>query len=229
MDAAQTIPYRRVYVWELPVRIYHWLNALVIVLLGLTGYLIGNPQALFSANEAYQMYWFGWVRFIHFTAAYIYFFNFIFRLYWGFVGNKYARWDRFIPFRQQQFKDLIEVLKVDILESKLHGRISVGHNVLAGISYFGTFLVFLLQAITGFALYSSMSEGFIPRLFAWAIPLFGGDAAVRQWHHLFMWFFVVFVIIHIYLVFYHDYVEGRGTTSSIIGGWKFVRDDEIKK
>jgi Ni/Fe-hydrogenase 1 B-type cytochrome subunit len=44
-----------------------------------------------------------------------------------------------------------------------------------------------------------------------------------------MWFFIVFVIVHVYLVFYHDYIEGRGTTSSIIGGWKFVRDDEIKK
>ncbi|MDH3494075.1 MAG: Ni/Fe-hydrogenase, b-type cytochrome subunit [Acidobacteriota bacterium] len=229
MDTVQTIPYRRVYVWELPVRLYHWINALVIVLLAVSGYLIGNPQAIFSADEAYQLYWFGWVRFIHFAAAYIYFFNFLFRIYWGFVGNKYARWNRFIPVKKQQLKDLLEVLKVDIVESKLRGRISVGHNILAGISYFFTFLVFLLQALTGFALYSSMSEGFIPRLFGWVIPLFGGDAAVRQWHHILMWFFVSFVIVHVYLVFYHDYVEGRGTTSSIIGGWKFVRDDEIKK
>jgi Ni/Fe-hydrogenase 1 B-type cytochrome subunit len=28
-------------------------------------------------------------------------------------------------------------------------------------------------------------------------------------------------------VFYHDYVEGRGTTSSIVGGWKFERDEEL--
>jgi Ni/Fe-hydrogenase 1 B-type cytochrome subunit len=33
----------------------------------------------------------------------------------------------------------------------------------------------------------------------------------------------------VYLAFYHDYIEGRGTVSSIIGGWKFEReksDDE---
>ena len=229
MATAQPIPYRRVYVWELPVRIYHWINALCIVLLIASGYLIGNPQAIFSANEAYQQYWFGWVRFAHFTAAYIFFFNFVFRIYWGFVGNKYARWNRFIPITKQQWKDLIEVIKVDIIEAKLRGRIPVGHNILAGISYFGTFLLFLLQALTGFALYSSMSDAFLPSLFTWAVPLFGGDASVRQWHHLFMWGFIVFVIVHIYLVFYHDYVEGRGTTSSIIGGWKFIRDDEVKK
>jgi Ni/Fe-hydrogenase 1 B-type cytochrome subunit len=49
---------------------------------------------------------------------------------------------------------------------------------------------------------------------------------VRFWHHLFLWFFVTFVIIHVYLAFYHDYIEGRGTVSSIIGGWKF---DRVKK
>jgi Ni/Fe-hydrogenase 1 B-type cytochrome subunit len=40
---------------------------------------------------------------------------------------------------------------------------------------------------------------------------------------LFLWFFVTFIIVHIYLSFYHDYIEGRGTVSSIIGGWKFDR------
>jgi len=30
----------------------------------------------------------------------------------------------------------------------------------------------------------------------------------------------------VYLAFYHDYIEGRGTVSSIIGGWKF---DRVKK
>jgi len=85
--------------------------------------------------------------------------------------------------------------------------------------------VFLFQAFTGFALYSSMSSTLLPKLFAWAVPLMGGDFAVRQWHHMFMWFFVVFTIIHVYLVFYHDYVEGRGTTSSMVGGWKFEREE----
>jgi Ni/Fe-hydrogenase 1 B-type cytochrome subunit len=40
---------------------------------------------------------------------------------------------------------------------------------------------------------------------------------------------VVFAIIHIYLVFYHDYIEGRGTTSSMVGGWKFEREDAFKE
>lgn len=228
MASAQPIPYRRVYVWELPVRLYHWVNAACVVALGVTGYLIGNPPAISYSSEAYQQYWFGWVRFIHFVTAFVFFFNFLVRIYWGFVGNDFARWTNFIPFKRAQFREMGEVLKVDVLQTKIRGLISIGHNALAGLIYFLSFLVFLFQAITGFALYSSMSDSFFPRLFAWIVPLMGGDFAVRQWHHVFMWFFVVFVIIHVYLVFYHDYVEGRGTTSSMVGGYKFEREDEYK-
>lgn len=228
MASAQPIPYRRVYVWEFPVRLYHWVNAACVVALGVTGYLIGNPLAISYSSEAYQQYWFGWVRFIHFVTAFVFFFNFLVRIYWGFVGNDFARWTNFIPFKKAQFREMGEVLKVDVMQTKIRGLISIGHNALAGLIYFLSFLVFLFQAITGFALYSSMSDSFFPRLFAWVVPLMGGDFAVRQWHHVFMWFFVVFVIIHVYLVFYHDYVEGRGTTSSMVGGYKFEREDEYK-
>jgi len=42
-----------------------------------------------------------------------------------------------------------------------------------------------------------------------------------------MWGFILFAIIHIYLVFYHDYIERRGVTSSMIGGWKNIEEDVI--
>ena len=56
---------REVYVWELPVRIYHWVNALCIAILCVTGFIIADPPAIMSASEAYFSYWFGVVRFIH--------------------------------------------------------------------------------------------------------------------------------------------------------------------
>jgi Ni/Fe-hydrogenase 1 B-type cytochrome subunit len=218
--------YRRVYVWELPVRLYHWLNAVCVVALVITGYLIGTPFSVSYSAEAYQQYWFGTVRFVHFVAAFVLFFNFLVRIYWGFVGNRFARWTNFLPFTRSQREEIREVLRVDVLQTQLQGRISLGHNALAGWVYFLTFLAFLFQAITGFALYSSMSTSFLPRMFAWIVPLMGGDFAVRQWHHAFMWFFILFTIVHVYLVFYHDYIEGRGTTSSMVGGWKFEREND---
>jgi hypothetical protein len=76
MANTQAIPYRRVYVWQLPVRFYHWLNALCVVVLIATGYLIGKPLAITYSSEAYQQYWFGTVRFIHFVTAFVFFFQF---------------------------------------------------------------------------------------------------------------------------------------------------------
>jgi len=225
---AHPVEYRRVYVWELPVRVYHWINAVCLVLLCVTGYLIGAPIRAFYAAEAYQQYWFGTVRFVHFACAYIYMFNFLARIYWGFVGNKYSSWKAFFPLQPSQRQEIVDVIKADVLQTKLHGPISTGHNALAGFIYFLTFLAFVAQTITGFALYSSMSNSWMPRMFAWIVPLMGGEFGVRFWHHLFLWFFVSFVVVHVYLAFYHDYIEGRGTISSIVGGWKFEREKDGK-
>ena len=229
MATTESPTFQRVYVWELPVRLYHWVNAICVLTLIVTGYIIGNPVNIAYADEAYQQYWFGTVRFIHFVTAFVFFFNFLARIYWGFVGNRFSSWRNFIPHNTRQFREISETLRTDILQTKAQGQISLGHNSLAGFIYFLSFLVFLFQAFTGFALYSSMSSSWLPQLFTLVVPLMGGDFAVRQWHHALMWFFIMFTIIHIYLVFYHDYVEGRGTTSSMAGGWKFEREDELKK
>ena len=224
----QPVEYRRIYVWQLPVRLYHGINALCLAGLCVTGYLIGAPLNAIHSTEAYQQYWFGWVRFLHFACAFVWIFNFAARIYWGFAGNKYARWTAFFPLKPSQRQEIVDVIKADVLETKLHGPISTGHNALAGLIYFFTFLAFVAQTITGFALYSSMSNSWLPRMFTWIVPLMGGEFRVRFWHHLFLWFFVTFVIVHVYLAFYHDYIEGRGTVSSIIGGWKFEREKRGK-
>jgi Ni/Fe-hydrogenase 1 B-type cytochrome subunit len=216
---------RKIYVWQLPVRFYHWVNALCILALAVTGYIIGSPPALQSSAEASFSYWFGTVRFIHFFAAFIFFFNFLFRLYWGFVGNRFAKWHNFIPVKADQWKEMLHVLCLDILQFCKKPLRSIGHNSLAGITYFVIFLAFLFQSITGFGMYAAMSNAWLPHLFSWIVPMMGGDFAVRQWHHAMMWVFIIFSIIHVYLVFYHDYVEGRGTISSMAGGWKFIEKD----
>jgi Ni/Fe-hydrogenase 1 B-type cytochrome subunit len=119
-------------------------------------------------------------------------------------------------------KEVRKVLKIDIFQRSTEPMESIGHNALAGFTYFLSFLVFLFQVLTGFGMYAAMSHSWLPRMFAWIVPLMGGDFAVRQWHHMMMWFFIIFSMVHVYLVFYHDYIEGRGVTSSMVGGWKFI-------
>lgn len=225
MSATMAPSYRRIYVWELPVRAFHWVNGFCMLTLGLTGFLIGSPYAVVYAQEASFQYWFGTVRFLHFAAGYVFLINMLARTYWGFVGNRYANWNQFIPTSKKWFQDVVEVLKVDILQTRVKGRIHVGHNRLAGFVYFLTFWVFLFQAVTGFALYAAMSPSWVGKIAAWVAAFFGSDMGIRQWHHAMLWFYILFAMVHIYLVFYHDYVEGRGTTSSMVGGWKFERED----
>lgn len=220
---------RRVYVWELPVRIYHWLNALSILVLTATGFYIGNPLALTSSVEPVFGFTMGTVRFVHFVAAYLFLFNFAFRLYWGFVGNKYAQWHQFIPRNKKFFQEIWQIIKIDILQWKGKEHVGVGHNALAGFIYFFTFIAFVVQILTGFALYSETSNWWFPKLFSWVGYLFGSDIVLRSVHHWAMWFFILFTVVHVYLVFYHDYVEGRGEISSMGAGYKFIEEEVFQE
>ena len=123
----------------------------------------------------------------------------------------------------------MDVIRVDVLEIKRKEIDSIGHNSLASLVYFITFLIFLLQCLTGFGMYAAMSKSFLPQMFSWIVPLLGGDMHVRQIHHITMWGFIIFAMIHMYLVFYHDYIERRGVTSSMIGGWKFIEEDVVER
>jgi Ni/Fe-hydrogenase 1 B-type cytochrome subunit len=83
----------------------------------------------------------------------------------------------------------------------------------------------LFQCVTGFGLYAAMSTSWFAHWFAWIVPLMGGVFAVRLWLHFAMWFFILFALAHVYLVLYHDYVEGRGEMSSMASGWKFIEKE----
>jgi len=121
------------------------------------------------------------------------------------------------------------VVKTDIFMTKGSNIHSIGHNRMDGLIYFLTFIAFGLQCLTGFGLYSATSDWWLPNLFTWVPFVFGGDFFLRQIHHWAMWFFILFAVVQVYLVFYHDYVEGRGELSSMAGGWKFVEEEVFKE
>ena len=79
-----------VYVYEAPLRLWHWVNALAITLLCITGYFIGSPLPTMP-GEASDNFLMGYIRFIHFSAGYILAIGLLFRIYWAFVGNHHSR------------------------------------------------------------------------------------------------------------------------------------------
>ena len=218
----------RLYVWEAPVRLFHWVNAACIVVLCVTGYLIGHPWAFMNGGDASSSYWFGTVRFVHFASAYLMVAAMVLRLYWAVVGNKFARWNNFLPLTRGQLKEATVVVKTEMLQISTETFDPIGHNAVAYFTYAGTFVLAAFSIVSGFALYSQMSAAWFPSLFRWVIPLFGSEASLRFWHHSAMWGFILFIMVHVYLAIYEDYVDGHGAISSMIGGWKFMDRHAVK-
>ena len=218
-----------VYVWEIPVRFFHWFNALFIVILCITGYIIGNPPAVQHATEAIHNYWFGWVRLAHLVTGMLFTVNIAFRVYWAFAGNHFAHWQNFVPMTRRQWHSIFETLKVDILLLTKHPVYDIGHNSLAATTYLGLFFLSLVQIATGFMMMFVTTNNVAEPATTWMLFGMNGFFVVRYIHHFLMWAFVLFMIIHVYLVFYHDYIERNGIASSMIGGWKFVRRDVLRE
>ena len=144
--------FRQVYVWELPVRITHWVTGLSIVVLFFTGLYIGSP-ILAPAGEPANHFVMGRVREVHFAAGIIFTVSFLLRIYWFWVGNNYARSGFPCIWRAGWWRELIREV-VEYLNLR-RGRAYLGHNALGGASYI--FFVVLLgsfQIFTGMALYS---------------------------------------------------------------------------
>lgn len=214
--------FEEVYVYEAPVRAFHWINVVCICVLFTTGLIIGNPPVFLSHNEAAFGYWFGTVRFIHFVTAYIFVCNIALRLYWAFRGNTFAQWWRYLPRSRAQWKQMRDELGSYLLIFRSRPQ-STAANSLAGFTYLLMFLVVIFMAVSGFGMFSAQSDGWFPHLFAWIVPLMGSPARVRLWHHALAWVFPIFVILHVYLVYYDDRVEHGGVISTIFGGWRRVR------
>jgi Ni/Fe-hydrogenase 1 B-type cytochrome subunit len=214
-----------VYVWELPVRITHWVNVLSILTLSLTGYYISNPF-FGTRGPAVNEYLMGTIRFIHFVVAFVFTTSVLFRLYWAFVGNRYARWSQFAPVGRGRRRALGRMLGYYTFLRR-EPPAEIGHNPLAGLTYIGIYVLFVLQIATGFALYSlPASGGFWKFAFGWIIVLFGAPS-VRLAHDLMMFLLIAFTIHHVYSAVLIDIEERSGLVSSIVTGYKTLTGRHI--
>jgi Ni/Fe-hydrogenase 1 B-type cytochrome subunit len=218
--------FRRKYVWQWPVRVFHWVNAVCVFVLFLTGLYIASP-ILAPAGEPFNHFVMARVRQIHFLFAFIFVTNFLWRIYWFWMGNNYARSGFPFVWRKNWWRDLFRQLG-DYLRLQ-PGHVHLGHNALGGLSY--TIFVIALgwaQIFTGLALFSETNPaGFWGRTVGWVIPLLGGSFQTRMWHHLFAWGFICFAILHIYVVFYDGQQYKNGLMDAIVSGEKFYAEGHV--
>ncbi|NTU41904.1 MAG: Ni/Fe-hydrogenase, b-type cytochrome subunit [Nitrospirales bacterium] len=210
---------KRIYVWEFPVRLTHWVNVLSIVVLSFTGYYVGAPFIHALEPQSFTM---GWMRFIHFTAAYLFTISFLVRIYWMFMGNKHASWRVFNPFSSEKMKDLVDISKFYLLLSKEPpaALMKPGHTACATYVYLGLFVLFVAQILTGFALYSMSHHGFLWTILGGWVLALAHEQTLRLYHHIIMWLMISFAIIHVYIGWFVDRTERSGLMSSIFSGYK---------
>jgi Ni/Fe-hydrogenase 1 B-type cytochrome subunit len=217
----------RVYVWEAPVRVSHWLIVLSIVVLSVTGFYIGRPFITVSgrAGEHFVM---GWAKIIHMWAAWTFIAAVLMRVLWMFTGNNYSHWDKFIPVHRSRIRGFWPTVKFYLfLLRKPPGF--VGHNPVAGATYTLVFGLYFLAIATGLVLRGASADVESPlRWFAGWAWLFGGLQIARWIHHAVMWLLLGFAVHHVYSSVLMSSVEANATVESIFSGYKFVPREDLE-
>ena len=213
-----------IYVWEAPVRVWHWAMAIAMAVMIVTGFLIGAPLTA-NIGDTWSTYDFGYVRLAHFVAGIVFTGLFVYRLYWAAVGNRYARMI-FLPplWSLKWWKGVFAQVAYSLFMKKTAPEYA-GHNQAQLAMYAMFVLGSFLIIITGLALYAQAwgwDTGWMT-YFGWVFTLFGDAQAVRTVHHALMYVFILFSIAHIYMSFREDVMGGATTLSSMSTGLRMFK------
>lgn len=224
IDNARSV--KAVYVYEAPLRLWHWINALGITVLAITGYLIAHPLPS-QPGEASANFLMGYVRFAHFVAGYTVAIGWLARIYWAFVGNRHASQLFMIPFWSADWwrEAAFELRWYLFLERE--PKKYIGHNPLAQLAMFLLFTIgFSIMVVSGFALYSEgAGQGsWSDRVFGWVIPMVGGSQQLHSLHHLGLWLMLSFVMVHVYAAIREDIMSRQSLISTMVSGWRMFKD-----
>jgi Ni/Fe-hydrogenase 1 B-type cytochrome subunit len=210
----------RLYVWEVPVRLTHWVTAGCIVVLSLTGGYIADPFLIPPGGSVMTT-----VRLVHMVTAFALIGSVALRLLWMFLGNRFARWSAFIPTTRFQATEVFRQAAFYAFLRKEIPKI-LGHNQLAAAAYLLLFFLLFVETVTGFALDSLQGTQPWVTLFGW-LPDLVGPQVVRVVHHLSMWLILAIALFHVYSSVLVDHLERNGLLSSIFSGYKFPTREEI--
>jgi Ni/Fe-hydrogenase 1 B-type cytochrome subunit len=217
---------RAIYVYEAPVRLWHWVTAVAVFVLIVTGFLIGRPLPSMQ-GEASDWYMMGYVRLAHFIAAYVFAIGFVGRLYWHFVGN---RWNRqlFTPkiLLRKFWADLVHQIGFYLFLTK-ESRKYVAHDPLANLAMSVMYGVLgLWMIVSGFTLYSEGAgrDSWAYAVFGWVTIVFPNSMDLHTFHRYGMYAMLVFTMVHIYMVFREDVYTRQSILSTMVNGYRYFKD-----
>lgn len=129
---------QRILVWDLPTRVFHWL-------------LAGSFLGAFVTAESERY------RDIHVALGYTVLGLVVFRLLWGVVGTRYARFSSF-PIAPRR---VLEYLKSLLAFAPQH---HVGHNPAGSLAIYAILGLAALAAATGYAAYNEIGGEWLAEL-----------------------------------------------------------------
>ena len=220
--ALEAPTYLRVYVWEVVVRVTHWLIVAAIVVLTITGLYLHGPFMAPGPGEADPTLM-ATVRFIHELAAFVFTTAVAVRVYWAFVGNRYAHWRGVVRRFREDWREAGEMLSFYLFR-RPEPPFAIGHNHLASAFYCLVYAGFLGQIIGfRFLLFAwVLGSGPIAFFFSWVDLVPGGIETVRLLHYLLMFAFIAFAIHHVYSSVLIDLEERSGLVLSMVTGFRVL-------
>ena len=170
-----------VLVWDLPVRVFHWL--LVISFAG---------AWLSSESESQKM--------LHYAFGYSAAALVLFRVVWGLVGTRYARFAQFIKGPTATFQHM-KSLVTD--KNYIHMPNNLGHNPAGALAMMTLMLLVLLIGLTGY----------------WSVKEFYGDV-ISEAHEALASIALGLVVIHVVAAVIMSFIEKQNLVKSMVTGKK---------
>jgi cytochrome b len=196
----------RVRVWDLPTRLFHWVLAICVIALVVTGHVGGDA-----------MNW-------HARLGYTVLTLLLFRLVWGFAGG---RWSRFASFLYAPSSVLA------YLRGRPHPDHLVGHNPLGAGSVFAMLVLLLAQAATG--LVSDDEIAFTGPLNRFVTNR-AGLAATWYHKDVGQWLIIALVSVHVGAVLFYAFRKRQDLVRPMLSGDKVLgtaapsaRDDAVTR
>lgn len=189
--AATSASLRPVKVWDVPTRLFHWA-------------LVGLIVASWATAE------FGSIgKFWHFMSGYALLALILFRLAWGVIGSRHARFADFLyaPGRIARYAASV---------FKRAPSYYAGHNPLGGVSVLALLLLIGVQATSGlFTSDDFFAEGPLADTVssAWRDTLSG-------WHHLLFDALVALIAVHVAAIAFYRLWKGEDLLGAMVNGRK---------
>ncbi|WP_025820304.1 Ni/Fe-hydrogenase, b-type cytochrome subunit [Shewanella marina] len=215
----ETMLYTRDLIFSAIIRVCHWLRALSIVALVITGFYIAWPFLV--APQSSDVLVQGWIRMAHEIFGFILVAVTLARAYLFFFSKN--------NIERRSIKDVISPkawftqLKAYLWMGKAPH--SGAYGPLQFVTYMGISVAAFFMCVTGLVLYANVYHlglgGLLWEPSAWITQMMGGLAVVRLWHHYITWVFIIFVLIHVYMAVWMGIRFKHNSVDSIVSGYDY--------